>query len=507
MMLLLSLLQISIITCFLFSIAGALRTRINDCVIAVALSVLVICSIGMFQFWLALLFYPLSLLSKAITWLSVSVLFVHALWKQEFRHEIAVPILGFSLAAIVLAMWTHLSTDFSQPLAVAQTRWTHQLPIDNTLPFIFAGHLRSGAIPTPMIGDWLSSDRPPLQTGLYLLFGLPIGYDELTYQISSISVELLCLVGVWVLTRSLNVSAGYAILAIVITFFTPLVIVHGSYVWPKLISAGLMCITAACYFTPLYDRTRGSWLLGGSAGLSSAFAMLGHGASSFVLIAMALTALVLHRFARPNYLLTGVIAFGLMYTPWVAYQKYYDPPGNRLTKWHLLGAVDVDSRSLGDTAKDQLKSTSIWTWVDGRLRNFDQLDVGTFQALHKTGLAAKTLFIEDGEAASKILADVRISQFFSMVSGLGLIGLFTYLAPLGLISRKIRPLTTLFIMSLAVWVLLMFVPGSTVTHQGSMLPQLLLISGTIGGVSFLGFWPIVAVASVHIITTIFQYAS
>ncbi|KJB95853.1 hypothetical protein N826_39445 [Skermanella aerolata KACC 11604] len=57
-----------------------------------------------------------------------------------------------------------------------------------------------------------------------------------------------------------------------------------------------------------------------------------------------------------------------------------------------------------------------------------------------------------------------------------------------------------------VWVWLMFLPGSTVIHQGSMLPQLLLISGTIVTVSVFGFWPAAGLTLAHVAVTIFQYA-
>jgi hypothetical protein len=500
-----SVFQIVIFSCFLFCIASSVRNRVHDCVISVALAIIIICFVGVAQFWIAFFLYPLSLLFKALIWTGCGAMFVHSLKKENFRHEFLAPILVFASASIILALWTHLGTDLSKPLEVAQSRWTHLLPIDNALPFIFAEHLRNGAVPTPMIGEWLSSDRPPLQTGLYLLLGSPIGLDALNYQIISISMQMLSLIGVWILTRALGASPKFSLLAMVTTFFTPFILVNGSFVWPKLISGGLLCITAAFHFTPLHDRTRGNWLLGAATGLSAALALLGHGATSFTLVAMALTALVLRRFGRPNYFFAGALAFGLVYAPWAAYQKYYDPPGNHLTKWHLLGVTDIDSRTFGETAKDQLASTSMWTWIDGRVQNFDRLFLDTRQVLYKTMIATESIAIGDIDGGRKILAEVRVSQFFFVESGLGVIGLFMSLSPFGLLLNNIRPIVVLFMISISVWILLMFTPGSTVIHQGSMLPQLLLISGTIATVSPLGFWPIVGITTAHIVMTIFQY--
>ena len=38
-----------------------------------------------------------------------------------------------------------------------------------------------------------------------------------------------------------------------------------------------------------------------------------------------------------------------MYSPWLAYQRFYDPPGDRLLKLHLGGQETIDSRSTLDT--------------------------------------------------------------------------------------------------------------------------------------------------------------
>ena len=38
--------------------------------------------------------------------------------------------------------------------------------------------------------------------------------------------------------------------------------------------------------------------------------------------------------------------------PWSAYQKYGDPPGNRLTKWMLAGDAEIDDRGIAETIID-----------------------------------------------------------------------------------------------------------------------------------------------------------
>lgn len=65
--------------------------------------------------------------------------------------------------------------DSALSLELFSSRWTNPpLPVDNVLPMIFADQIRSGQVSKPMFGDWLSSDRPPLQAGVYLLYSFLI---------------------------------------------------------------------------------------------------------------------------------------------------------------------------------------------------------------------------------------------------------------------------------------------------------------------------------------------
>ena len=48
--------------------------------------------------------------------------------------------------------------------------------------------------------------------------------------------------------------------------------------------------------------------------------------------------------AAPRIGAVSALTFFTAYLPWLLYQKYYEPPGNRLLKMHLAGAPGVDSR-------------------------------------------------------------------------------------------------------------------------------------------------------------------
>lgn len=102
-----------------------------------------------------------------------------------------------SLAFTLLITWIGLYPfDWTgNHWALPANRWT-ELPVDSWLPLIFADMLLSGEVRRPMEGDWLSSDRPPLQAGLQLLLNaLPIEVGSgLRYQIGASWVQSLVLV-------------------------------------------------------------------------------------------------------------------------------------------------------------------------------------------------------------------------------------------------------------------------------------------------------------------------
>jgi hypothetical protein len=82
-------------------------------------------------------------------------------------------------------------------------------------------------------------------------------------------------------------------------------------------------------------------------------------------------------------------------------------------------------------------------------------------------------------AAAAALRPVHIFQFFHFIPGTGLLGFAFYLLPVGLLDQRTRDVTLAVILSLIAWILLMFLPSSTVIHQGSLFPEIALIIVTI----------------------------
>ena len=382
-------------------------------------------------------------------------------------------IVGIIPVVTVLMLWAFAGSDLSEPLVTAASRWSHNLPLDNAIPLYFAEHLRQGNIPSPMIGDWLSSDRPPLQTGLFLIFRLPVD-GELVYQSTATALQVLVVPGSYLLARALGGDRTISTVAAATVMFAPFALINSIYVWPKMLPAALLCATAAILLSPRFAIYRLSWKSGALAGVAAALALGAHGGSAFVIAAFAGLALVLHRFPRAGFLISGVAAATLVYLPWMAYQHFADPPGDRLVKWHLAGAIAPDERSLPEVLAVSFNEVSVWDWYQGRKSNLETI-IGPNSRL--VDLAGQAAFAPDAEERHRAAGEIRALQFFHWAPSLGMLSWILWLSPLLLLHASTRVLTLAVWGSLLVWTVAMFAPGSTIVHQGSLWPQIAILVG------------------------------
>ena len=373
---------------------------------------------------------------------------------------------GFGFLLLVAGF---AGADLTDPFAVAANRFSHPLPNDNFLPYQFAQFLLSGTVPSPMNGDWLSSDRPPLQTGFTLLWTPPLMSADMAayyYQGLATLLQMYALIGVYLLTRALSGSWKLAALTGVVAAASPLVIVHAVFVWPKLVPAGLLCVTAALFFTGEFNVQHRRGLIGAIAGLAAALALGAHGATAFVLVAFAAAALLLHRLPHWRFSVAGLGVFAVCYLPWTLYQRFVDPPGTRLVKWHLAGRGEPDGTSLSDALRAALGEVSVLDWIYVRWLNVKAIVAQPVNhLLDKLGLA----FADDPVSFA---AHLRALDFFTVSYSLGVLAPMIPLGLAGLAIARLRALTAATFLSLLVWAGLMFEPGNAIPHQGSLFPQL-----------------------------------
>jgi hypothetical protein len=185
---------------------------------------------------------------------------------------------------------------------------------------------------------------------------------------------------------------------------------------------------------------------------------------------LALAPLTLLMRPTKSTLAVSIGAFLLIIAPWMCYQKFYEPPGNRLLKWHLAGVIPIDNRGTWETLYTSYHDISWGTALQNKQANLN--------ILFKDGPLHGFDFSPSHAGGN------RAAEFFHFFRALGL-GSWLLLTLPWLVWRlyRINPndplarstalLASWSALTLVAWILLMFGPGTTIIHQGSLVPLLL----------------------------------
>lgn len=408
---------------------------------------------------------------------------------RALLRQLATPLLLWALGSAFLVFLGFLHGDTAFPVETAAARFYGPLPSDNDLPRFFSEWFyANGAAGNPIYPpDWLASDRPPLQVG-YVLSQRPlgIGSDALNYQVLSVILQQLWIVGLWALLAAARLGRLTQALIMVAVLLSDLAIVNGFYVWPKLLPAAMLLAAAALVITPLWDEVRTNRWAAALIGVLLALAMMGHGSSVFGVIPLALVAALR---GLPSWRWIGIAALVavVVMAPWSAYQKYGQPPGDRLLKWSLAGVTEIDDRGTMETIVDSYREVGVGGAIHNKGQNFVTM-VGGGPAWEALDRAGGNVGSGDLEAAAR---EVRTVLFFDFFPSLGLL----LLAPLAMIWRRRhgpeRPEEWSFaLVSFAVvgvgclsWGLLAFgdLSSRTVLHVSSYLLPILAFAGAVAG--------------------------
>jgi hypothetical protein len=326
-------------------------------------------ALGYVAFWA---YFGSRTLGRAFSYvvLAAAVAITAAILRQPsaraVARSIAVPV-GY--VAAVGACYTCLLFLYQDPWSsgaeVANVRFfSSEAPGDNRIPLIFAERIYAHQPVEPFCcGDWRSSDRPPLQAGIFLLqrpFKL-FGNVRLNYQLLGTGLQCLWICGVWILLKSLGAFSQEIRMVLGFLVFWAFLFYNSVYVWPKLMAAALVLFTIGTLIEAWRKARQVTWFETGLAASSFGLAMLAHPGCVFTTPALIMIALRNRRFWTAQKLITGTALIAVMFAPWIAYQKFYDPPGNRLVKMHLAGVSEVDSRSTWQAIKDAYSSKSLAT--------------------------------------------------------------------------------------------------------------------------------------------------
>lgn len=410
--------------------------------------------------------------------------------EQKLLRELATPLSLWALGSAFVVYLGFLHGGIGDPLGMATTRFSSQLPSDNVMPSWFADwffHHGHHGTPPAFPGEWFFSDRPPLQVG-YLLAERGFGWDDtgLRGQVIGVVVQQFWILGLWALLLAAKVGRRARGLTMAAALVSDLVIVHGFYVWPKLLPAAFLIAAAALLLAPGWAELRRDWRWGSLFGGLVSLALLAHGASVFGLVPLAVFALAA---GLPDWRWLGAAAAvgAVLLLPWAGYQHFVEPPGNRLTKWMLAGVEPIDGRGTLETIADSYREAGLDGALEDKWRNLETMTGGS-PGWDRLKAAADDVGGGDWQGA---VVEVRQLFFFSLFPSLGLL----LLAPVAMAVGRLRGhpggrewrfslLCWIAVLAgCAVWGLLMFGgPESNASiHVGSLaIPLLALVACVLG---------------------------
>ncbi len=252
-----------------------------------------------------------------------------------------------------------------------------KLPGDNVIPYHTAVYLLEerwgeALFSHENLAGWQLSDRPPLQTGIYLLvrplarlFGVP---GSLAYQSVGTLLQLAWLPAFWLLAGRFTDArtAGRMLFAVA---GCGMIVVNMTYVWPKLLSAGFVLLAIALLLRGRRRAMPRLLLAAAAFGL----ALLSHGGALFTAPAFGLAFVTRWKRKLALGIASGLGVAILVLGPWSAFQKTVLPPGNNLVKWHLAGQFYPDERSLKEALVEGYSRITWQEALDHRWQNVRML--------------------------------------------------------------------------------------------------------------------------------------
>ena len=432
---------------------------------------------------------------------------------RELTTRLLTPLVLWCLGAAFVLFLGFLQGGTERPLATAMTRFSHPLPQDNYLPFFFSDalfqHGHEG--PPAHFGDWLSSDRPPLQSGFVLAQRVFQWNDPLLhYQVLGVVLQQLWIVGLWSLLIATRMRAAGRALVITAVLLSDVAIVNGFYVWPKLLSAAYLLAAAAMVLREDWTRARQDLRAAVLVSALFALALLSHGGSIFGIIPLIVMAAV-RAIPPPHWIAAGLATALLLIVPWSLYQRYEDPPGNRLIKWLIAGVALPDDRTSFQALRDSYAALGVNGAVRNKLLNFRMM-TGTGETVAR--MVDVVSYATKGNYDQAIRL-VRGERFFGFVASLGVF----IVAPLVMLLLRargrrnreewrfaLRCLACAIIGCLA-WGLLIFGPPGppAVMHAGGYVLPILALAGCVAGVYAVAPQLATWIVLVHSVTALVIY--
>ncbi len=418
-----------------------------------------------------------------------SVILIAVLWggldlgARIILRALIIPILlGGAFSTFIIGAGYMYGQDKDDPFDAARSRFSHRLPPDNRIPFLFEEGIWHHNVPKPLLGDWNASDRPPLQTGLVLIGDRFYTKDrKLSSQIMGVLAQGTWIIALWLFLTAFEVDSAVIAWITAACLGSGFILINSFFVWPKLLSAaytlGAVCLVLAPKARAALAENR--WIAA-LCGVLAALAMLSHGGAIFAFIGAGLIILLTRARIPWRQLAILFTAAFLLYLPWILYQKLYDPPGDRLLKMHLAHVDNPDPRPVSQVVMSAYRAKTPHEIFDLKWENWYAATGYTEQYWTEAGLFLGAEWKHDQALAIARARTLRMYQFFYFLPTLGFVAVGIPTLLFG-ISRRFRTqlwrtalLLSLFVLAtILVWCLLMFGPATTVIHQGNYATVLL----------------------------------
>jgi hypothetical protein len=172
-------------------------------------------------------------------------------------------------AALIVLSAGFLYGGLETPFITAADRFSHPLPADNQLPYLLAKAMQHARPPIPFFGDWLSSDRPPLQTGISLSEFAYIRRSPMHQILSTIS-QSLWIFALYPFLCALRIEFRAIRLALVVCLFSGFVLVNSFFCLAEAdrgrLHAGVQCVAVV---STTMERNEGQQRQSGAWGCAS----------------------------------------------------------------------------------------------------------------------------------------------------------------------------------------------------------------------------------------------
>ena len=236
----------SFVLLFLPSLAAAAFVLKRGCRNLVLTGLVVLAATGFYGylvFWLWFCWARLGRFTALVIPLLSLVAFVYLIARldtpaRRTLRALVLPLLLCGAFSVFVLSVGFVYGGMAQPFETAEKRFSHPLPTDNQLPWRFAEGLWQKHIPKPLLGDWSSSDRPPLQAGLSLAQErFYYRSRQLTATITGVLAQSTCILALWIFLLAADIDSGAVTAVLAACLSSGFLLVNTFFTWPKLLSA------------------------------------------------------------------------------------------------------------------------------------------------------------------------------------------------------------------------------------------------------------------------------